>query len=475
MEAIEVLLQRRSARILREPAPDEGALELMFRSALRAPDHGRLQPSRFIVIQGEARTQLGELLADHLRRTRPEASGEAVERERRKAFRAPMVIVVAAVIQQIAKIPPIEQTLSAGPAAHSMLLTAFSLGFNAVWKTGAAAYDDRIKIALGLEPKDAIAGFLYVGTEEPTPAAPAKSRWQDFVHRWNPTPPRAAIGGFGLDLSAGKPEVCPGDDFFAFASGRWVDTFEIPADRPSFGPFNVLDELSRERVRGLIERAAAAGAERGTPEQKIGDFYASFMDRTTIEARGLDPPRADLDRIGAATTKAHIAALFGSGRYASLFDISLPPDLKNPDRYSVVLSQSRLGLPDRDYYLRGDADLLALRDQYRLYIESMLTLAGVQEAKQQASQILAFETAVAQRQWPIERRRDIDAIYNPRSKAELLALAPGFPWQAFLEAAELGARQELILSELSAIGDLARLFEATPLGTLKAHLTFHYL
>ena len=287
--------------------------------------------------------------------------------------------------------------------------------------------------------------------------------------------PQPAIGDFGLDLTAGKPEVRPGDDFFAHANGKWYDTFQIPADRASFGVFNELDELSKTRVRGIIEQAAASQPSAGSPAQKIGDFYASFMDEAAIEANGLAPAQGDLERIESAATAKDIATLFGLPGFASLFDIDLPPDLKNPDQYSVVISQSHLGLPDREYYLKDDPQLKQLREKYGAYIEQLLTLGGSADAAGKAQQILAFETAAAKVQWPIAKRRDVDATYNPRTKQQLLAYAPGFPWQAFLDASEIGGRQSLILSELTAIKELADLFNRTPLPTLQAYLAFHYL
>jgi nitroreductase len=184
MQAIEALLRRHSARTLSEPAPDDGALELIFESATRAPDHGRLRPWRFIVIRGEHRVQFGELLADHLRRQRAQVTEESLEKERRKAFRAPLIVVVAAIIDAGGKIPEVEQLLSAGAAAENMLLAAFVLGFNGVWKTGGAAYDDQVKEALGLASKDRIAGFLYMGTDEDGPGSMSRPHWRDFVRQW---------------------------------------------------------------------------------------------------------------------------------------------------------------------------------------------------------------------------------------------------------------------------------------------------
>ena len=161
MQAIDALLQRRSARALTEPAPDAGALQLIFSSAVRAPDHGRLRPWRFVVVRGGARERLGELFAAHLQRAQPQLGAEALQRERLKALRAPLIVVVAAQCNPAVKIPVIEQTLSAGAAAHAMMLAAFALGFNAMWKTGGPAYDQTVKQALGFASTDAIVGFYF--------------------------------------------------------------------------------------------------------------------------------------------------------------------------------------------------------------------------------------------------------------------------------------------------------------------------
>jgi predicted metalloendopeptidase len=287
--------------------------------------------------------------------------------------------------------------------------------------------------------------------------------------------PRPAIGDFGIDLAARNPRVKPGDDFFDYANGGWYESFDIPVDKSSYGPFDRLDELSKQRVRGIIEQAAAAHAAPGTPEQQIGDYYAAYMDEAAIEANGLAPAEADLQRIAAARTREDIARLFGETGFASLFDVQLPPDFRNPDRYSVFISESTLGLPDRDYYLKDDPTLQELRTKYVAYIAQMLTLGGVPDAAAKARDIMAFETEASKAQWPIEKRRDVDAIYNPRTKAQLLAYAPGFPWQAFLEPQQLGARQQLVLGELTAIRDLSALFARTSVATLRDFLTFQYL
>jgi nitroreductase len=166
MQAIDALLTRHSARALTEPAPDSGALDLILACAARAPDHGRLRPWRFVLIRGAARDRFGGLLAAHLKRSHPDSSPEALERERHKAYRAPLIIAVAARCNTTIKaVPAIEQTLSAGAATHAMMLAAQALGFGSMWKTGGAAYDPQVKTGLGLEASDAVVGFLYLGTD----------------------------------------------------------------------------------------------------------------------------------------------------------------------------------------------------------------------------------------------------------------------------------------------------------------------
>jgi predicted metalloendopeptidase len=299
---------------------------------------------------------------------------------------------------------------------------------------------------------------------DPAPAAPAA-----------PPAPTAQIGPFGLDLAAGKPELKAGDDFFAYANGKWYDTYDIPEDRSSFGIFTRLDELAQDRVRDIIDAAAASQPAPGSPEQKIGDYYASFMDEAAIESNGLTPVRAELGRIRAAASKKDIATLFGSPGYQSSFGVGPSPDLKNPNVYSIDVAQGGLGLPDRDYYLKDDPQLQAIRGQYEDYIATLLQLGEAPDPKGSAKRIMAFETAIARVSWPIEKRREVEGMYNPRTLAELEKYAPGFDWKAFMDAAELGSRKAVVVNELTAVRDIAKLVGTTPLPTLQDYLTFHHL
>ena len=301
---------------------------------------------------------------------------------------------------------------------------------------------------------------------DPAPAADAKA---------DAPVPKAELGDFGLDLTSRNPEVQPGDDFFAYASGKWYDSFEIPPDRASYGPFNRLNDRSEERVKKLIEAAAQSNPAAGTPEQKIGDYFASFMDEAGIEARGLEPLQEDLARIQAAKSKKDIATLFGLPGIMSTFGVGISPDMKNPSRYAVEIGQAGLGLPDRDYYLKDDPKLKEHRQKYVAYIEQMLSLGGVPKAADKARDIMRFETELAKVQWPLEKRRDAEANYNPRTKQQLLAYAPGFDWQAFFTASDLGTRDNFVLGPITAIRDSAKMVDKTSVDTLKDYLTFHLL
>src|ERR1700722_16152271 len=184
MDAMELLIGRESAVKLASPGPDQEALDKMFQSALRAPDHGRLRPWRFVVVPEDKRERFGELMADCLRRMDPAASTDALQRERDKAMRAPVIVVVAATIHRGHKIPEVEQLVSAAAAAENIMLAANAQGFGAMWKTGAPAYDTGVKQALGLDPDSEIVGFLYLGTQVGGGSPAARPQVRDLVSVW---------------------------------------------------------------------------------------------------------------------------------------------------------------------------------------------------------------------------------------------------------------------------------------------------
>ena len=187
MNALDAVLTRQSVApaFLREPPPDDAALQRMLAAGASAPDHGRLRPWRFIVIRGAARVRLGEVFAQALLKRQPDAPVAALEQERARPLRAPLLIAVAAKLDpQHPKIPEIEQILSTAASAQNILIAAHAQGFGAKWLTGANAYDEHVKAALGLSPDDRLVGFIHIGTIEGSPPAVPHAAAREHIVEW---------------------------------------------------------------------------------------------------------------------------------------------------------------------------------------------------------------------------------------------------------------------------------------------------
>lgn len=181
MSLIDLLHQRNSAPKLCEPGPDAAVMERLFMAAMRAPDHARLKPWRFLLVEGDAREALGELYAEAAALRDPAAD---VEKAKAHPLRAPVLVVVIARLQAHPKVPEIEQMLSAGCAAHGLLLAAEAEGFAGVWRTGDHAFDPHVAKGLGLEANERIVGFIYLGSRN-GPAKPLPNySTDDFVSSW---------------------------------------------------------------------------------------------------------------------------------------------------------------------------------------------------------------------------------------------------------------------------------------------------
>ncbi len=284
-----------------------------------------------------------------------------------------------------------------------------------------------------------------------------------------------AYAPWGFNLSGRNVGAKPGDNFFFYADGTAVQDMVIPSDRTSWGAFNILAERSRTRVQEILKQVSAhPAANPTTVEQKLGAFYASFMDEATVEARGLQPMQPDLGAIRAVTDRTTLAALLGQAQHGyqfSLFGLEIQPDARDPTRYSIGLSQGGTGLPDRDYYLQPKfADK---KTAYQAYVARLLTLAGWPDAGAAAAAVVAFETQIASVQWARADERDPDKTYNPMTLADLEKAAPQFDWQTYLAHADLPQARTVVLSETSAILAEARLAGSTDLATLRAWAAFH--
>ncbi|MYN19925.1 M13 family peptidase [Rugamonas sp. FT107W] len=283
----------------------------------------------------------------------------------------------------------------------------------------------------------------------------------------------------GIAVEYIDPAVRAQDDLFTHMNGKWLATTEIPADKASWGSFAKLRDDIQPQLRAIIEGAAANQA--GGPEaQRIGDFYASFMDEAKLEQLGLTPLNAELAKIDAVNNKKQLPALIAHLNKIGVtapYGYGIHQDNKDSTKYVVDLGQDGLGLPDRDYYLKADdkkmADALA---KYELHVAKMLTMAGDAHGAITAHAIVEFEKELAKIQWTKVELRDPVKAYNKVDIAKLGKVAPGYDWNAYLaDAGVKGKVNYVIVGQPSYLKGMTALLAKTQLDTLKAYFRWHLL
>ena len=290
----------------------------------------------------------------------------------------------------------------------------------------------------------------------------------------------------GVDVAGMDRSVRPGDAFFEYANGTWLETTDIPADRSSYGAGAILTEVVDRRVAALIQQAAKADAPAGSEGRKIGEYYTSFMDTTAIDAEGLKPLTATLDSIAAIHDRSDLARFLGSTLRAdvdafnntnfyteNLFGLWVAQDLDNPTEYAPFLFQGGLGMPERSYYLDSTAAMATIRAKYQEHVAAMLGLARIPDSTGKAAAIAGLETRIAQAHWTREASGDVERGNNHWARADFAAKAPGLDWDAYLRAAGLGQAPRFVVWQPSAIAGISALTASEPLDTWKAYLTFH--
>jgi len=327
-------------------------------------------------------------------------------------------------------------------------------------------------------------------TAETTAAA------SDFVPRPVEVRGRDDWGEFGIDLESVKASVTPGTNFFEHVNGVWLDEFEMPDDASRYGGFTILREKSEGRVRNIIEELASQSPDVASLEGKIAAVYNTYMDVDAIEAAGLTHAQPFLDEIAAISSYEDLARAFGSSGFSSPVGGFVDLDSKQPDTYVFQVTQSGLGLPDRNYYLENNERNDAIRAAYRQYLTVLLGEAGYDDVGATADAVLALETRIAAEHWDRTVSRDRNLTYNKLTRDDLLKLGAGFPVAEMLATIGADTQEEFLVRQVTpteaeivdlelteeqlsklggGINGLFQVAAETDLETWKAYLTAHFL
>lgn len=283
----------------------------------------------------------------------------------------------------------------------------------------------------------------------------------------------------GIDKHNFDPAVRAQDDLYRAVNGAWLARTRIPADKSNFGSFTVLADEAEKQLRGIVEELASDQQKAdGSNEQKVGDYYASFMDKDHIDALGLKPIEPELQKIRAISTYAeiplHMARLVRAGINVPLLPY-VHQDAKDATQYAGDFYQGGLSLPDRDFYLIQDEKFRGIRSSFVDHVRNMWELAGLPDGASAASDVLAMETEIARVQWDKLDRRDPIKRYNPFPVGELGKLAPQLQWQQYLKALGFDGLPVILISQPTYVRALGQLVEQQPLSRWKAYLQWRVI
>jgi len=290
--------------------------------------------------------------------------------------------------------------------------------------------------------------------------------------------PKPELGSFGIDLSNRDTSAKPGNDFYRYANGHWLDTYQLKPDEMRFGAFIALSYRAEDQVKAILEEISSKPAALGSPEQQIADYYRSFMDEPKLRARGISALKPDLDYIAAIKTQKDLVDAFGRSRLMQTnapFVSWVEPDRRDSDKTLLNVMHSGLGLPDRSYYF--EEAFKPVVAAYREHIAAMLGFTGLapDAAKRAADAIVELETKIAELHWTPAELRNVDKTNNILKIEAFEKQFAGYPWRQHFMAGGLDPKRigDLNVYTPSAFAPLSKLVRATPLGTWKHYLTYH--
>lgn len=272
--------------------------------------------------------------------------------------------------------------------------------------------------------------------------------------------------------------VRPQDDFFRHVNGTWLEETEIPADKSNYGAFTALHDQAQKDLRMIIQEAAKKDAEEGSESQKVGDLYISYMDTVRIEKLGLEPLQSTLRQIEAISDYDDLQQVMIELRKIGVqipFRYYVSQDRKQSDRYVAYVSQSGLGLPDRDYYFKEDAKFKSIREKYQTFIEKLLSLAEQNNAAEQAAVIYDLEKRMAEHHWTRVQNRDPNKTYNKFSIAQMDSLTPDYSWRRMIRLAGIPEAQTLVVQQPDYLQAFGELYRTVPVEDWRTYLYYKTL
>ena len=289
-----------------------------------------------------------------------------------------------------------------------------------------------------------------------------------------PAAPVATVRPSGVVLANFDQNVRPQDDFYRHVNGTWLAKTEIPADKSNYGTFTKLADDVEVNLKAIVEEAAAANAAAGSEQQLIGDLYKSYMDEARVEKLGIAPLQPELDRISAIKDRRQLLDYLARAQLLLIdtpISASVIADANNPDVNALWLTQSGLGLPERDYYFSKEQRFQEIRAAYVRHIDNVFKLTGRNDSAAAATRLMAFETRLAEANWPAVRMREFQKLWNPVAVEAAEKASSGFDWSQWLAEVGLGHVGTVSLGQPDYFAAVGKAVDDVPLATWRDYLT----